>query len=154
MPIDATMKAALAAQETAEVLVALMTIDHPNLTMPVRVSSDSVDTPSRGQVFVAYPFDYKPPAETETGPLVARLEIDNVGEAIAEAVQAIDTPATVKVEYVLASSPNTVQLEWPTFELTNVEGNEFRVTGDLTIPGLRGEPVGRTIDPSGYPGLF
>ena len=154
MTINATLKEAMAAQETGEVLVVLLTISHPNLTQPIRVCSDSVETLSLGRTFIPYPFTFRAPDEAENGPNPAQLVIDNVGEIIAESIQLIDTAATVDVEIVLASNPNYIQGAWPTFELTNVEGSGFTISGDLTIPGLIAEPVGRTFDPAGYPALF
>ena len=154
MTINATLKEAMASQETGEVLVVLLTINHPNLTQPIRVCSDSVETLSQSRTFIPYPFTFKAPDEAENGPTPARLIIDNVGEIIAESIQLLDSPASVDVEFVLASSPNHIQIAWPTFELTNVEGDELTISGDLTIPGLMTEPVGGTIDPAGYPALF
>jgi hypothetical protein len=150
-----SMKQAVNAQETSEAFLILITIDHDDLATPIRVTSDAVDTTSRSNLFIAFPFDIILPADDGETPPAARLTIDNVSREIGQAIRSISTPPSVTIEIVLSSDVDTVEASFPYFELTDVQYDDLTVSGALTIQNLSSEPYpAESFIPSTHPGLF
>lgn len=146
---------ALLAQETAEAILVLVTIDHADLAAPIRVTSDSVDTTSNGDTYQPFPFSIDLPAESDEAPPTVRLRVDNVGREMVDAVRSISSAAEVTVQVVLATTPDTVEAGPYTFTLADVQYDAFVVEGVLTYePVLSESYPGRTMTPNLLPGLF
>ena len=153
--VSTTFKQAVAAQETGEAFLVLLTISHADLAAPIRVSSDAVNTTSRGETYVAFPFDLSLPDDNQSSAPRARLTIDNVDRQIVEAIRQIQSPPTVQLVVVLSSDPDTVEAEFPAFKLRSVEVDILTVRGDLTIELFEDEPYpAGSFVPSAFPGLF
>src|SRR5690606_26781497 len=111
---------ALYAPQTEDAFLVLLTLDHENLSAPVRVSSDAVDTESRGEVFVAFPFSLSLPDDEDGRSPRARLVIDNVDRQVVQAVRALSSAPTLLIEVVRAADPDTVEARFADFRLVNV----------------------------------
>ncbi len=148
-------RAEMFAQETGEVYIVLVTVSHDELDDPLRVCSDGADTVSRGDTFVAYPFNLELPSDEEGAPPRATISIDNVERSIAESLRTISSPATFLIEVVRAADPDTVEVAYDQFQLTNVKGDVFQISGDLTVEDMATEPFPYlTFSPARFPGLF
>lgn len=148
-------RAALYSAETGEAVLILLTLAHADLPAPIRVTSDSVETVSRGDTFLAFPFEISLPDDDDERPPEMRLTIDNVGREIVDAVRSITTPATVLMEIVLGSAPDTVEVAFPDFELVDVTMDALAVSGRLTLESFDIEPYpAGEMNPIDFPGLF
>ena len=153
--ISEDFRRAAYAENTDEVFIVLLTIEHDDLVAPIRVSSDAVDTPSRNQTFTAYPFEVTLPDAREGALPRAFLRIDNVDRQIVEAIRAISEAVTVTIEIVLASDPDFVEVCYPGFRLRKVAWDAFVIEGELTLRHKADEPYpANRFTPSAYPGLF
>ncbi len=145
----------LYAPETEDIFLILLTISHEGMSGPVRVTSDAVDTVSRGNSFVPFPFDLVLPDDQENRSPRARLVIDNIDRQIVQALRDIATAPAVLIEIVRAADPDVVEARFVDFRLTNVSYDAFRVEGDLTIEDFTSEPFPAAIfSPNLFPGLF
>jgi len=150
-----TFKAAVFTQNTDEAFLVLITIDHTDLTTPIRLSSDTVDTTSNGLVYVAYPFTLSLPSDPETGVTRGRFTIDNVAQDYIAAIRSINTPPTVGIQIILASDPDTVEVEFSDFQMVNIDYDKDIISADLSIDYFMTEPYpGDVFLPSKFPGLF
>jgi len=150
-----TFREAINAQETDEAFLILLEIDHDELSEPIRVTSDGVNTVSNGETYIAYPFDLSLPDDPEQGVSVAQLTIDNVHRVIVESLRAISTAPKVTIRVVLGSNPDVVEAEFPNFELQQVQYDAMTVTGQLTLRTFFQEPYpGDAFLPSTFPGVF
>ena len=142
-------------QESGDAFLILLTIDHANLTAPIRVSSDAIDTISNGNNFTAFPFDITLPDDQENSSPRAKLVIDNIDRQVVSAVRSIDSAANVLIEIVRAADPNTIEAQFIDFKLTNVSYDAQKVEGDLTIEDFTAEPFpAASFSPSLFPALF
>lgn len=154
-PLTLSALQAVNAQETGEVFAVLLTLAHDSLAQPLRVTSDSVNTVSRGDVFVAYPFDLSLPEDSEALTATAHLSIDNVDRMIVAALRGLQDSPAVTVEIVRAAAPDTVEAVFPDFRLSEIQYDAARVTGILTIEDFTAEPYPAGVfAPAGFPGLF
>ncbi len=146
---------ALMAQETGEAFIVLIKIDHPNLSAPIRVSSDGVNTSSNGETFIAFPFELELPISDPDQPPRARITIDNVDRSIVTAIRSINTEATVDIDVVLGSDPDTLEVSFTGFKLVNVDYDALVVAGDLSFEDFFSEPFpSRVFSPADFPGGF
>ncbi len=146
------------AQETGEVLLALVTITHSSIIGgPLRVVQDLQDITSNGNVYTAFPFEITLPSDSDDGPAKVMLRIDNIDRSIAQTIRTIppSSPPTVQVDIIVASQPDTVELSMPNMTLRNVSGDAFQIEGELRMDeeDLITFPEG-SFTPQHFPGLF
>lgn len=152
--VSNTLKQAVFAQETDQVFLFLLTISHPDLASPIRVCDDQVNLTSRGNLFVAFPFELELPEDSDAIP-EGRLRIDNVDRQIVEAVRSISSAPTVLIEIVRVQDQDTVEVALPAFELREVTYDAVVVEGRLRPATYETEPYpARTFTPADWPGLF
>lgn len=161
-----SFKAAALVQNTGEVPVLLVTIDHDNFSEPIRVSTDNADTfdvdgtttrgtTSNGNNYIFYPMEIVLPDDSDESYAQASLTIDNIDRSILAAVRAITDSPSVSMQVVLASSPDTVEAEFSNFEFDSISADSLTVTGSLSLGHYYAEPFpGPSMLPSNFPGAF
>ena len=153
--VSDTFKEEVFKRESSECFILLVTIAHDDLAVPIRVTSDGVDTVSRGNTFISFPFDIDLPSSSSERAPQARIVIDNVDRQIVQAVRSISSPPSVLMEIVLASDVETVEIDWPDFELIDVNYDHLTVEGLLTQERFLTEPYPfQQMTPKHFPGLF
>ena len=146
---------AVNAQETDEVFLLLLTLDHEDITEPVRVVNNTVDIVSQGETYIAYPFEIALPDEDAESVARVTLRIDNVDREIVKSLRSISSPLSVGLEVVMAASPDTVEAGPFNMTLVSAEYDALTVTGELAFEDVLNEPFpGHAYVPSDYPGLF
>lgn len=151
--LSPAMTAAIAAESTDECPLMLVTIAHDDLDAPIRVVNNIENITSNGETFIGLPFAIELPDEGDR-PGEARISVDNVNRAIAEAVRSISTPPDVTIQVILASQPDTIDLELTGLKMRDVTMDASAVTGYLRFEELTVEPVAATMTPSRFPALF
>lgn len=142
-------------QQTDEAFILLLTIDHPNLEPPVRVCLNSQNITSRGNEYIAYPFDMDLPSDDPESPSRVTLTIDNVDRKIVIAIRQLEGPPTVELEVIMASTPDTVEAGPYSFTLRNANYDSLQVDGELAFEDILNEPFpAESFTPATHPGLF
>lgn len=154
--LSATMKSAIAAPETGEVALPLLTITHATLAQPIRVVSNMVDIVSRGNLYTAWPFDVVFPEDREDQLPQVRLRLDNIDASIGKALRAIrGRGPNVRLEAVLASSPDTVEAGPIDVVLKERDIDAGVVSGVLGAEDLLNEPFPADLfTPDKFAGLY
>lgn len=153
--ISAGTRQALFAAETAEAFIILLTFAHESLAEPIRVCSDSMDTVSRGNAYVAYPFELTLPDDDESRAPRARLVIDNVDRQIVATLRGLATSPVLTLEIVRTAAPDVVEAVFHDFRLRNVRYDSHVIEADLTIEDFTAEPYpAGSFCPSLFPGIF
>ena len=153
--VSATLRSAVFAQETSEVFIVLLTLSHPDLAEPIRVSTDAVDTVSRSNTFLSFPFELVLPDDDENSSPRATLSIDNIDRQVVLAMRSISSAPTVLMEIILASDTDTVEASFPDFKLENITYDDLKLTGDLTLEEFILEPYpSGTFTPADFPSMF
>jgi hypothetical protein len=145
-------------QETGDVVAALLTIEHPSLVPAARVTSDSVDLTSRGNLFKGgVPFEVTLPDQDSETLSRVKLTMDVIDQALVATVLSIpaDQPPTVTLEVVLAATPDVVESGPYVFTLRNAEGDITTLEGEIAFEDMLSEPFpGESFTPASHPGLF
>ena len=158
-PVSATFKTSVFAQETDEVFIVLLTLDHEEMEEPLRLCSDVkpglANFTSRGEEYLSFPFDLSLPDDSPDRAPTARISIDNVDRQLVAIARSISTPPTVTIEVIRASSPDTVEATWDDFTMKEIRYNALTIEGDLTLENITQEPYPcDCFTPSGFPGCF
>jgi len=153
--VSATFKQAMFAQETSEAFLPLITLEHDDLDSPIRVVHNHTEITSNGNTFLPYAFQLMLPDDTERNVCQGKLTIDNVSREIIEAIRSISSAPTVTIQIVLASDPDTVEIEYSDFKLKEITYDAEWVSGNLVIETFSKEPFpGDSFTPGNFPGLF
>jgi hypothetical protein len=166
MTVTDALKQAAYAQQTDEVFVTLVTLSSDELTESIRICDDPTTAltglgddvygiVSNGDTFLFMPYDIWLPRDDKTGTVSARLAIQNTDRRIVEVARTVTRPVNVKMQVVLASDPDTIEVEFDNFQLSNVKYDVMKVEGDLTLNYWGLEPFpSSSFTPSNFPGLF
>jgi len=152
-PLSPTALAGAMSQQTDEVYLVLLTIQHQ--TGAVYLTSDSVITTSNGNTFLPLPFDITLPKMEESQASSATLTIDNVDRQIIAELRTQPIAMMVQIDVIVASEPDTILVSFPDFSLRSVSYNAMTITGQLTMEAFLMEPFPKDRMTSQYfPGLF
>lgn len=148
-------RAAIAAPQTPDGFVHLLTIDAPGLERPIYITDQLDPIMSRGNTFEPYPVMVEFPSDEAENIPVAKLTIDNIDLSLVEAIRSATGPIALTVELALASQPDIIEISETGFRLRNVQYNATQITGTLTGEDLLNLriPADR-FTPQEYPALF
>lgn len=156
---------AIFSQNSGEVIIFLLTIEHETLDDPIRLSTDQTErattnpltykTVSRGNDYLYAGVGITIPEEQDKSPPSCKLVIQNVTRDLVPLARSISTPATCTIEAVLLSDLDTVEISFPSMDMTNLTYDASTLTFDLTIDSLATEPYpAGTFSPASFGGLF
>lgn len=142
------------AQHSDDPFIVLLTVDHATLPTPIYIARNRENIVSRGNKYLAYPFQISLPTDSDNAPQ-ARITVANISRLIGQALERCVYPPTCTIELVLASTPDTVERSWDDFSITQVSWDAFRVTATLEVLGYWDEPwPGVFMTPKDFPGMF
>ncbi len=155
----------LFAQESGQVPIFLLMITHPSLADPIRLSTDPTErfstdplmyrTQSRGMDFLYLGVEVTIPDEQDQSPPTSKLTISNITREIIPLARSVSTPPSVKMELVMSSDLDTVEMTVPAMNMTNLQYDANKLVFDLTIDALTTEPFpAGTFSPAYFPALF
>jgi hypothetical protein len=129
----------LSAQECATAWLVLITIDHPDLDTPIRVTSDGVETISQGNVFAPFPFEVTLPDDVEGRTPQALLKIDNTSLEVIALLRGLASPPVLTLQIVRSADPDEIEREWVGIEWRSSQYDVGAITGTLTVEDLATE---------------
>lgn len=125
------------ARDREGVAFVLVTLDHPSLATPIRISADPTEiindhprfygTISRGVTFEYMPFTHVVEAGDPNAPPTASFRLPNVDFKILAALESMDlgdAPATFLIEGVYSDDVDVVRESYPNFVLTGWRHDE------------------------------
>lgn len=169
MSVSLDFRTAAYSQETGRYLIALLTISHPDLDDDILLSTDPTaelvalttntekiyGTTSRGNDYIFFPLRLGIPDDTDDGPGDMTIEIDNIHRGYIAAIRSIFTPAEVTVELVLDNALDTVEAQWPAFQMVNIKYDASLITATMKLETEDREPFpAGSFTPSYFRGLF
>lgn len=144
------------AQQSDDPFLTLITLNHPDWSVPTYLVNNSEDVISNGLTFNPFPFKIVLPTDDgETARKIA-LELDNVSlDLITELRSVIDNSIEVKIEFILASNPDEVEFSFDELKISNINYNQERIIAELYLDDfLNTEIPSEKYVPTLYPGMF
>lgn len=156
------------ASETDHEPAVLLTIMHPDLTQPIRVTDTPVElldpatygedvfgVISRGEVFICLGFEFILPAENDQMTQTVSLQIDNVGRDLVDPILNLQSAPEMKLEVILTSHPDEVEFTIDDLKLKAVKGTAIVLSADVTTEDITREPYPKDrFTPARFPGVF
>ena len=147
--------ASLMAEATREIWLRLLTISHADWPTPIRLVDDTVDIVSRGTTFTAYGFEIAPAPEVPDQLPRIEMVVDNVGQLLTAALESLQSPPTVMIEIIMASSPDTLERGPWVYQVNQIQYDASHVRAELNYEPLVAEPFPwLRFTPTKFPGLF
>jgi hypothetical protein len=146
--------AQLFAQESNDPFLMLLTISHSSFTT-IRLVNNTENIVSNGETFEAFPFKITlPPDDGESTREVA-ISFDNVSLELIDEIRTVTTPIDVKLDMILASNPDNIELSIEDLKMRSVSYNKYRVEAKLYMDSfLNVELTAEKYTPFNFPGLF
>lgn len=151
---DSTTIQELSAEICETAWLVLLTIDHPDLSSPLRITTDAVNTISNGNTFLPYPVQIQLPDDIEGRTPQAQLVVDNTTKEIIAALRSLSSPATVTIQIVRSEDTDIVEREWSGLEWRNSTYDASAITGNLTIEDISREEFPYVSFDGRFNGLF
>lgn len=137
-------------------MLALLKIDDPSLSAPVRLVNDTRNLTALGDTWVALPFSVKLPSDAAKGVGRAQLRIDNVGRELTAELERLPPAAELQATLLLVhrSTPEVVDYELQA-PLSGVRVDMKTVTATMGYDDMMRRPaVLLRFDPFTAPALF
>lgn len=143
------MRKNLNALNAPEPLIACLEILHPDLDQAVYICNDSVDLQAFGHTYIACPFEYKRPDDSEQRTPMGSISIDNIGgflisadgkeQTIAQWIDDADGGRNVKLNLFETIVPNPelhpdrqpVKEFLVQLDLSGLSVTETKITGQI-----------------------
>lgn len=152
--LSPALLAQLYGQDSNDPFLMLLTISHASFTT-LRLVNNTEDIVSNGNTFTAFPFRVNLSVDDGESSREVGIEFDNVSLQLIDEIRTVTTPMAVKLEMVLASDPDFIQIEVNDLQIRNITYNKQTVTAKLIMDDfLSTELTSEKYTPTLYPGLF
>lgn len=147
--------AQLFAQESNDPFLFLLTLTHDEWDAPVYLVNNNENITSRGLVFQAFPMTVRLPVDDGESARIFTMEFDNVSLMLIDEIRSVTTPIKVKLEMILSSLPDEVQISQEELLIQSVNYNKSKISATIVLDNFLN--VGLTSEvyaPNNFPGLF
>jgi hypothetical protein len=147
--VSATALQAMLAQQTSEVFLPFLKIEHPSITTIYIVYNTDPITRTEG-VYQPYAFHIALPEDVEDKIPQVQVTIDNTDLTINDTIRGLVGVPTITFFVALASSPNTIEAGTYVYSLQSITADANTITGTLgfesdvfaqQVPGITYVPV-------------
>jgi len=152
--ISPQLLAQMYGQEAADPFLMFLTISHADFPT-IYLVNNTVDQVSRGITYTAFPMEITLPTDDGETTREVRIDFDNVSLELLDELRTVTTAMDVKIEMLLASDLDTVQLSLEELKLRNISYDKQKVSARLYMDSfLNVELTSEKYTPTLYPGLF
>jgi len=167
--LSPTALQAMFGQETDKELILLLTIYDPSnptqvvlrladgFTQRISETADDVmyGVVSRSNNYIFLPMEVTMPDESDSSAPKCSIVLHDVTRYVMPVARSINGQPKVKLELVVSSTPDIVEVVFTSFYITNFSYTVDRVTIELSMIGYEREPFPQySFNPVYFPGLF
>lgn len=154
MTISNALLAQLFAQESDDPFLVLLTISPPSGS-PFYLVNNTQPVVSRGMTFIPFPFKIRLPTDDGETARSFTVELDNVGLELIAPLRSFTQDIAVKLEMILASLPDDVQMVHEDLEIASISYNASTITANVISDNfLNSEFPGEKYQPTNFRGIF
>lgn len=145
----------LFAQQSDDPFLTLVTLSHPDFASDIRLVNNTVNITSNGLLFQAFPMRIVLPRDDGESAREVAIEFDNVALELIDDIRSVTDFINVKLEMVLASIPDAVQISYDELKIHSINYSKSRISARLILDSfLNTEISSEKYTPTNYPGLF
>lgn len=154
-PLSGRAMRSIMAQVSDEAFILLVTFWHEDTGEVFRACLNTEPIFSQGFEFSAVYFEITLPENSDRAPQGCQISIDNVDRRMVELLRAITSPIKVRLQLVLASQPDVVEMQFDDLVLREVSWDASRVSGMLSAEDLLNQMFpSHLYEPRTFPGIF
>lgn len=153
--LSAELLAQLFKQDSEDPFLTLVTLSHESFEDDILLVNNTKDIVSRGNTYRAFPMKIKLPIDDGETTRDFTLEFDNASLELIEEIRSVTTAINVKMEMILASLPDVVQMSQEDLSMSSLSYNVNRITARVQLDSfLNVEITSERYNPKNFPGLF
>lgn len=143
------------AEDTGEVWLPLMELTNEAWDDPVRIARNTEDVTSGGETYLAFPFDVNLPDEEDGQLPVVAWVAYNSNQELTELFRSVTGIIYGRIFWVLASSPDTVEIQPVDLQIRGFQYDAQKIQGSLVVQPILDAVFGQhSMDNINAPGLF
>ena len=143
------------AQQSEDPFLTLVTLSHPSFAQDIRLVNNSTDIVSRGNTYQAFPILIRLPVDDGETARNFTMDFDNASLELIEEIRSVTTQIKVKLEMILASLPDAVQMEQPERSIITLTYNARSIRANVVLDNfLSVEVTSEKYGPGNFPGIF
>jgi hypothetical protein len=152
-PLSPRAVEALMAHNTDQVFILLVTFWHGSEIYRCCLNTEPII--SNGLEFTPTYFEFMMPEVNDRAPQSVEIRVDNVDQRMVDMLRRVVTPVQVKIELVLASQPDTIEMVIEDLFLREVNWNISSISGKLMIEDMLNAGFPADIyEPRTFQGIF
>ena len=152
--LSTKLLAELYKQESPDPLLMLVTLSHASFPTLYLVNN-VVSIISRGNTYQPFPMKIKPSGDDGETARTAQITFDNVSLELIDELRTITDPMDAKLEAVLATDPDIVEVDLGDMKVSNIVYNKSTIRATLVFDDfLNTELTSENYTSSLYPGIF
>ena len=154
--VSATALQAMLAQDTPEVFIPLLRIEHPDLDAPILLAYNTEPVVRSDGTYLPYPFQINLPKQSEDEIPTVSLTVDNTDLTVNDKIRSLVGQPSVTFSVVLASSPEVEEAGPFAMSLQNAQADMNTISGTLgqEMDIFSQQVPAQQYLPTNSPGLF
>lgn len=142
-------------QESNDPFLTLITLSHESFDSDIRLVNNTKDVSSRGEVYQGFPMRIRFPMDDGESARDFTIEFDNASLELIEEIRSVTTKIGVKIEMILASLPDTVQIEQADLLINTITYSGQKISARVVLDSfLNVEMTSERYGPTNFPGIF
>ena len=143
------------AQNSDDPFLTLVTLDHELMDEPIYLVNNTKNIISRGITFRAFPMKIRLPVDDGETVRDFQIDFDNASLELIEEIRSVTSSINVKIEMILASIPDVVQMSQEDLLINSITYNAQRISAKIILDNfLNVELTSEKYSPTNYPGIF
>lgn len=155
--VSLEMLQAALAQQTGEVLLSFLKVEHASLAAPMLLVCNTQPVVRADGTYQPFAFDAPSPADKEERVPQTQITIDNVDMTLGSVLRTLTGDAPIVTLFTaLASHPDVIEEGPYVFELQSAQGDQNSITGTLGYDSrlFNQQIPAQSYTPVNSPGLF
>lgn len=154
--VSATALQAMLAQDSAEVFIPLLRIEHPDLADPILLAYNTETVSRSDGDYLPYAFQINLPKQVEDETPQLSVTVDNTDMTVNDKIRSLVGKPSVTFMVVLASQPDTVEAGPFEMSLQQATADAQTITGTLgyELDIFAQQVPAQQFLPSNSPGLY
>jgi hypothetical protein len=146
---------AMMAEVTNEAFLLLVTFFYAPTSEIFRVVLNTEEITSQGAQFTPTFFEFSLPETSDRAPQGCNVSMDNVDRRMVDLLRRITEPLKVRIQLVLASQPDIIEMQLDDLVLREVSWDAQRIEGTLVSEDPMSQAFpGHLYEPRTFQGIF
>ncbi len=147
--------AQLYGQSSDDPFLTLVTLSHASFAEDITLVNNTKDITSRGLTFSAFPMKIRFPVDDGETARTFAIDFDNASLELITQIRTVTTQIGVKIEMILASMPDVVQIEQSDLFIASLTYTKSKITASIVMDSfLNVAMTSEQYNPTNFSGLF